>query len=593
MMADGKISTAFIYGANPAYHLPKSYEFEKALKGVPLVVSISTHLDDTARLAHYILPPNTPLESWGDQRPYEGVYSLLQPVMQPVFDTREAGDILIQLGQKAGKGFSKKATGETPLNTFEDYLKAGWTELYQTKAIANDFNKFWLESLERGGLFDAGNELPLSGLKIKTSRSVLNLSYELPERRNSQLPLLVFPSLRTFSGHASNRPWLLELPDPMSQAIWDSWVEIHPETASKFGLAKGDMVSLAGETQELSLPLLLTEYVSPGVVAVPLGFGQPGLGRYAAKIESGNPLKLMPGPAGLGLTLCGGAVTIARGRGRSSLVVRQGSDSQQGRALARTRFINEPQAPELHEAQPKQMYQQREHPLYQWGLAVDLNACIGCSACVVACYAENNLQVVGKTSCSKGREMSWLRIERYHDGDAKTARISFLPMMCQHCHNASCEPVCPVYATYHNEEGLNAMIYNRCVGTRYCSNNCPYKVRRFNWYRYEAPDPLNWQFNPDVVRRSMGVMEKCTFCVQRIVEAKDQAKDLGRLVQDGEIQPACVQSCPTRALTFGNLNDPESQVSRLIKNQRAYKVLDEHINTQPAISYLERLRYRT
>ena len=249
-------------------------------------------------------------------------------------------------------------------------------------------------------------------------------------------------------------------------------------------------------------------------------------------------------------------------------------------------------AEDPHHHEPKQMYKQREHPLYRWGMAVDLAACTGCSACVVACYAENNIAVVGKDACSKGRELSWLRIERYYDGSAEELQVSFLPMMCQHCGNAPCEPVCPVYATYHNDEGMNVMVYNRCVGTRYCSNNCSYKVRRFNWYEYTLPEPLNWQLNPDVSPRNSGIMEKCTFCIQRISDGKDNAKDLGRPVRDGEIQPACVQSCPTQALAFGNLNDPESKVSKLAKSKRAYKILDHHINTQPAISYLEDRKYK-
>jgi molybdopterin-containing oxidoreductase family iron-sulfur binding subunit len=225
-------------------------------------------------------------------------------------------------------------------------------------------------------------------------------------------------------------------------------------------------------------------------------------------------------------------------------------------------------------------------------MAIDLAACTGCSACVVACYAENNIPVVGKEVIEQGREMAWLRIERYYEGTAEELKVDFLPMMCQHCQNAPCEPVCPVYATYHNEEGLNAMVYNRCVGTRYCSNNCSYKVRRFNWFEYQPPETLSWQLNPDVTKRSVGVMEKCTFCVQRINEAKDHAKDLGRAVEDGEVKPACVQSCPTKALTFGNLKDPNSKVSKISVDSRAYKVLDHHINTQPSVAYLEDIRVK-
>jgi molybdopterin-containing oxidoreductase family iron-sulfur binding subunit len=237
------------------------------------------------------------------------------------------------------------------------------------------------------------------------------------------------------------------------------------------------------------------------------------------------------------------------------------------------------------------MYEQMEHPLYQWGMTIDLASCTGCSACVVACYAENNIPVVGKDLCAQGREMSWLRMERYLEDDNEDQPVNaFLPMMCQHCGNAPCEPVCPVYATYHNEEGLNSMVYNRCVGTRYCLNNCSYKVRRFNWFHYKWPEPLTWQLNPDVTVREVGIMEKCTFCVQRITEAKNRAKDLGREVQDGEVVPACASTCPTNAITFGNLLDKESDVSKNAESERSYKVLDAYINTQPAISYLARVR---
>jgi molybdopterin-containing oxidoreductase family iron-sulfur binding subunit len=309
---------------------------------------------------------------------------------------------------------------------------------------------------------------------------------------------------------------------------------------------------------------------------------------------------------GDGYPLVGASAKVMRGVGKSELVRVQEVDSQFGRELAQTKVIPAAMAAAAthghgghdeghegghgHGGERPQMYEQRPHPVYKWGMAVDLAACTGCSACVVACYAENNIAVVGKKVVGEGRELSWLRIERYFDGSADELQVSFLPMMCQHCGNAGCEPVCPVYATYHSEEGLNTMVYNRCVGTRYCSNNCSYKVRRFNWYQYEFPETYKWQLNPDITPRNMGVMEKCTFCAQRILEGKDRAKDLGRHVLDGEIQPACVQSCPTQALAFGNLNDPESKVSKLSANVRAYKVLDGHINTLPAVSYLKEVK---
>jgi molybdopterin-containing oxidoreductase family iron-sulfur binding subunit len=420
-------------------------------------------------------------------------------------------------------------------------------------------------------------------------------------KKSMELVVFPYPSVKSFDGRAANRPWLQELPDPITQVVWDSWGELHPETAKAIGVEQGDLLTVRNRSGEINVPVLVTPYVNKGIVAVPMGQGHTSYGRFAQVVNTGNVLELIGKPAqkGAPVALVSARAQAFKAPGRAKLVKTQGSDSQHDRDIGRTRLIREGASGALlttghkateHTHEIKQMYQQREHPLYQWGMTIDLAACTGCSACVVACYAENNIPVVGKNRAYEGREMSWLRIERYYD-NATFDNKSDLPAPEEQCHNAPCEPVCPVYATYHNEEGMNAMVYNRCVGTRYCSNNCSYKVRRFNWYDYEFPDTLQWQLNPDVTKRTVGVMEKCTFCVQRIAEAKDNAKDQGRAVRDGEVQPACVQSCPTQALTFGNMKDPQSAVNKARDTDRAYKVLDYYINTQPAVSYLERLRY--
>lgn len=632
-MEKGEAGLVMVYNTNPAHTLPHSFGLHFALLKSGLAVGLTSYLDETASLCDLVLPTNHGLESWGDSRPFDGQYGLQQPVMSQLWNTRSVGDVLLQLAERGGK---REVAGGA--KDFQGYLKNSWSKLHKSLGIAKSFEEFWLESLERGGYFDQKQRETRTRVTVSDD-SLTQVRLGAAQSTDAELTALVYPTVKGFDGRGGNRPWLLELPDPITSGVWDTWAEMHPDTAAQRGIAKGDLVVVGNADGEVTVPVYVTPYVHRGVIALPMGNGHSQYGRFAKLIGGGNPIHLVSralATDGVALALGATTVKVTRGLGRAELVKTMGSDSQEGRGLARIGLLTAAalangkgeghgegehslahhgsglkphvehygdghhEAPsaegvghgESHGAHVvKQMYVQREHPLYRWGMAVDLTACTGCAACVVACYAENNIPVVGKEACGKGREMSWLRIERYFDGPADAPQVSFLPFMCQHCNNAPCEPVCPVYATYHNEEGLNAMVYNRCVGTRYCSNNCPYKVRRFNWHEYDLPEPMQLQMNPDVVKRSMGVMEKCTFCVQRISEGKDRAKDQGRLPLDGEIQPACVQSCPTQALTFGNLLDPQSRVSKLHHDPRAYKVLDFWINTQPAVGYLERVKY--
>jgi anaerobic selenocysteine-containing dehydrogenase/Fe-S-cluster-containing dehydrogenase component len=594
------VNVLVVAGTNPAFTLPTSFEFPYAAKKAKLIVSFSSHLDETAKLADLILPAHTGLESWGDSRPIPGVYGIIQPAMAPVFNTKHLGDILIA----TAKGAGVTAASAGPDETFLGFLKESWKKIHAQYGAGKSFDEFWRTSVEKGGFFETSHRYDRQ--KIQISPAVFQLKYEnaafAADGANAD-DIIVYPyfSVKSFDGRSANRPWLQELPDPITQLVWDSWGEVHPDTAKRFGVAHGEMLTIRNHFGEINVPAYVTKYVHRGIIAVPVGQGHSSYGRFADSIGGGNVLELLPPVIAEGagsIALASARAAVKKGAAPHVMVSTSGSDSQHDRELARTKYIDEAklEADETEHAkehEPKQMYKQREHPLYEWAMSVDLAACTGCSACVVACYAENNIPVVGKHLCDQGREMSWLRIERYLDEvEGQELKVSYLPMMCQQCHNAPCEPVCPVYATYHNEEGLNVMVYNRCVGTRYCSNNCSYKVRRFNFLQIDVPEPLNWQLNPDVTRRSMGVMEKCTFCMQRIMEAKDHAKDEGRMVRDGEIQPACVQSCPTEALVFGNMNDPQSKVAARARNGRAYKVLDAEINTQPAVSYLEDIRYR-
>ncbi|VUZ86646.1 formate dehydrogenase subunit alpha [Candidatus Methylomirabilis lanthanidiphila] len=600
-MNDGKISALFFSEVNPIFSLPGSAGFEQALGQVPLVVSCSSFMDETTAKAALVLPTHTPLESWGDDEPWEGLHGLMQPAMEPVFQTKSLGDLLLSLAKRHG-GAQAEAFAE---GSFYELLRNRWREIHRRIRPETEFETFWSEALQRGGVFQEVHPRSVS-LNLGALPDTLHGLQVLDQPDG--LILVSYPSINHFDGRGANRPWLQELPDPLTQLTWDGWLDIHPEDAQRLTISEGDLLNVKSAHGEIELPAHLSTGVRRGTVTAPIGQGHTAYGRYAdpqdpnatgfsEKRRSGNPFALLAAQpesdsGGLLLSI---TVTLTNTGLKYPLASVSGSTRQHDRGIAQAvplETIARGLEGNGHGSQEtrvvRQMYPPHEHPHHRWGMAVDLNACIGCSACVVACYAENNIPVVGKEQLVRGREMSWIRIERFEEGPADRPAIRFIPMLCQHCDNAPCEPVCPVYATVHNAEGLNIQVYNRCVGTRYCSNNCPYKVRRFNWFTYPWPEPLHLQLNPDVTVRESGVMEKCTFCIQRITAGKAKAKDEGRPVRDGEIVPACAQTCPTRAIVFGDLKDPASEVSRLSQGPRRYRVL-EHLNTQPAITYLKKI----
>jgi anaerobic selenocysteine-containing dehydrogenase/Fe-S-cluster-containing dehydrogenase component len=542
-----KNPTLIIAGANPAYH-----GFAASLRKVRFLAVLASWPDETTELAEVVLPVHTPLESWGDYEPWTGVRSIMQPAMRPVFDTRETGDIFIELANAQPR-------------TMREYLAARWKD---------DFTA----ALERGGTW-AG---------VPERKVALSLA-ALPKAAAPESPafrLETYPSLAHFDGRGANRPWLQELPDPIVQAVWDSWIEINPNDAARLGVATGDRVRVESKHGALETAVYVYPGIEPGAVAMPLGQGHTAFGRYATGVGANACVLLNPA----GERWSGEAVQIRLVHKSGGLVFVPGHDYQEHREIARARVVSGPV--EKRQQRRISMYPERTYAGHRWAMVVDLDACNGCSACIAACYAENNVPVVGKEEVRRGRHMSWIRVERFFGPGSEVAqpfRIDHVLTMCQQCDNAPCEPVCPVYAAVHNTEGLNAQVYNRCVGTRYCSNNCPYKQRRFNWYQAEFPEPLDWQLNPDVTARSKGVMEKCTFCIQRIVAGKDRARREGRAVADGDIVPACAQSCPTRAIIFGDLNDKNSRLARAVQDPRRYTILEE-LNTRPAVTYLERER---
>lgn len=614
-MASGAVDVALVHGTNPAYSLPPAAGFADAFGRVPFTVSFASEPDETAALADLILPDRHFLEAWGDAESRPGLHALQQPVMQPVphFETKQTGDVLLSVGARMGNPFGPA--------TLYDHLRARWQELHAASGSADDFESWWKRALREGSVTiaaTAGSAAP--ALQAPDAA----LTFDTPALDgDGEFALVVYPSSRFGAGKQASLPWMQELPDPVSKLAWHSWVEIHPAAAERLGVRDGDVARVTSPHGEVEAPVWIYPGIREDTVALQMGTGRTVAGRYGTG-KGVNAVSLLPAVAEQlsgGLVHLATTVTVEPTGERHKLATIAGADTQHDRDIARAvniadlgesgpprRTIGEMQllggiAPVQTDGEPTAYplpgaqhgeYSDPETP--RWGMAIDLDKCTGCSACVIACQSENNVPWVGEGQVAMGRDLAWIRVERYYETvDASRAGpvdVRHLPMMCQHCGNAPCEPVCPVFAAYHTPDGMNGQIYNRCVGTRYCANNCPYKVRVFNWYTYtDVPEPMNWAFNPDVTVRDNGVMEKCSFCVQRVREAQNTAVLEGRAVADGEILTACQQSCGAEAIVFGDLRDPNSAVSRMIEDERTYRVLDELLNTQPGVSYLKKVTF--
>jgi molybdopterin-containing oxidoreductase family iron-sulfur binding subunit len=601
-IAAGRVQALFVHGANPAFDFPRQ---AAALGRVPLLVSLAERADETASLAHYVAPDHNFLESWGDAEPVAGRLSLQQPAIRPLGQTRAALESLARWSGKQGSAY--------------DLLRESWQKQIHPRAgTGKTFAAFWEQSLHDGYVEVEAPKAAGKSFNLAAVRSSNGAA-----RAAAPYSLVLYAGAAMLDGRNAYNPWLHELPDPVTKVTWDNYASLSPATATKLGVSEGDVVRVETEQGALELPAFLQPGQQDRVIAVALGYGSQLSARFANIGPKWIDFLPSVGENGLVGSNAAGLITTAD---RRIGYVAAATISKMGRKqpLASTqtyntltipakfaRFNHEPRAiiqettlaalvknpasgVEEHEDNKDDLWPaDHETSGPRWGMVIDLSACTGCSGCVIACQAENNIPVVGKDEVRRNRAMHWLRIDRYYSEPAPgTVDVAHQPMFCQQCGNAPCETVCPVLATVHSEDGLNQQVYNRCIGTRYCANNCPYKSRRFNWFDYAHDDVLqNLVLNPDVTVRSRGVMEKCTFCVQRIQTAKIEARDQGRPVADGEVQTACQQSCPAGAIAFGDLHDPQSRVTQLMRSPRRYRVLSE-LGVQPAIGFLTVVRNR-
>jgi MoCo/4Fe-4S cofactor protein with predicted Tat translocation signal len=601
----------FLNNANPVYDYYNSKELSDALAKVRLKVSFSDHKDETTDLCNVIAPNHYYLESWGDDNIVEGYYTILQPTINPVYDTRQAEESLL-------------LWANAPVKDYYTYVKNNWDKNLLAKGGLSG-QKGW-ETLLQTGFVKVADKTAgsysfthdLAGV----AHTILAHGDQLVASGDKKFELQVYQSKAMLDGKRANNPWLQELPDPVSKVTWDNFAAMSLNDLKKLSANEGDVITIDANGYSIALPVLLQPGQAEGTISVALGYGRTMAGPVGDNVgKNAYPFRTL-----LNGTVQSGAVATISATGDNIVLAQtQTHHTYEGRNIIRETtlkdYLKDPYDGSGHGADHKSyksLWDEYQRPTYNWVMAIDLNACTGCGACVVACSAENNVPVVGRDEVRRRREMHWIRIDRYYTfNDAgksvteereigklenlNNVSVVHQPMLCQHCDHAPCETVCPVLATVHSSEGLNHMAYNRCVGTRYCANNCPFKVRRFNWFNYwndsRFENYLQEQhtqlvLNPDVTTRFRGVMEKCSMCIQRIQAGKLKAKIEKRPMKDGDVKVACQQTCPANAIIFGNSNDPESEVSKALKSERTYYVLEE-LNVQPGIGYQVKVRNRT
>nr|WP_184544519.1 TAT-variant-translocated molybdopterin oxidoreductase [Mucilaginibacter sp. FT3.2]MBB6231071.1 molybdopterin-containing oxidoreductase family iron-sulfur binding subunit [Mucilaginibacter sp. FT3.2] len=611
-LSNGSVGAVLFLNANPAYDYFKAKEFTDALKKVRLKISFSDHADETALLSNVVAPNHHYLESWGDANAVEGYYTVVQPTINPVYNTRQAEHSLL-------------VWGENPVKDYYTYVRNNWDKGLLAKAGLSG-QKGWETLLQTGMIKTA----PVAATSYTFSHDLNAVAQTIIDHSNSlvsgdSFELQVYQSVAMGDGKRANNPWLQELPDPVSKVTWDNFAAMSIADIQKLKYEEGDVIKIEANGYTVELPVLAQPGQAQGTISIAVGYGRQSAGPVGNNVGE-NAFPFYSYRNGTFQTTA--IIKSFAKTGRiSTLAQTQTHHSYEGRSVIReasfTAYKKNPAAGSGNEGEHKDynkesLWDDHDRPVYDWVMAIDLNACTGCGACIVACSAENNIPVVGKDEVKRRREMHWIRIDRYYsyndNGESEKAvtkedeiakltnfdnvSVVHQPMLCQHCDHAPCETVCPVLATVHSSEGLNQMAYNRCIGTRYCANNCPYKVRRFNWFNYwndsRFDNYLNNEhtqlvLNPDVTTRFRGVMEKCSMCVQRIQAGKLKAKIEKRPLKDGEIQVACQQTCSANAIVFGNRNDKTSEVYKALQSERTYYVLEE-LNVQPGIGYQVKVR---
>jgi len=650
-MNAGEIDAVFFYGVNPVYDFAGSKSFAEGLKKVKFTLSMADRLDETASLCDLVAPDSHFLESWNDIQAKSNVIAIQQPTINPLFDTRPGqqsfinwtyavthkgvNSPVIAVSDTSSAKKDSTQVASTPVNKAKDYadfLKENWeTKIFPSMGISGNFDENWEKALRKGFILGSPSlATPISF--TKELGPVVQTILKNSENTAGNLEIHLYQSVSLRDGKYANNPWLLELPDPVTKVTWDNYIAMSMATCHEQNLRDGDKVTITANGVSETFHVLVQPGQANGTGSIALGYGRTLVGKAGNGVgQNAYPLvNLMNGSFQYH-----NKASLVKGESGYEFARTQDHNTIEGRSMAKetilSEFIKNPYAgsgrSDKEEEERANIWDDFPKKGHHWGMSIDLNACTGCNACVVACSAENNVAVVGRTEVHRRREMHWIRIDRYYsfnevkngEGKAYTKEselgtlgkngllekmenvsVFYQPMLCQQCDHAPCETVCPVLATMHSSEGLNMQIYNRCFGTRYCANNCPYKVRRFNWFKYFDNDDFDYQMNndlgkmvlnPDVTVRSRGVMEKCTFCVQRIQAGKLEAKIAQTPLKDGQVVTACQQTCPANAIVFGDINDPNSEVSKLLKNERTYYVLDE-LGVRPGIGYMTKVRNR-